>query len=171
MLLSFPVRGFENMAMYAGFPVHRPDFEDTPRENRTPLQWIKSVLSYLEWRAYSCSKPGLAPFRQPLEQRNYIAAIRIVARALYAPEPLAEPIEAHAPPVNPRLAKLAALPRPELVARIQALDPALTDGRILGRLQRSKIAAMILQLEESLPKKKPVHRSISPAGETRVASA
>jgi hypothetical protein len=145
LLLSF--RRVDQFTMGGPKPVILPrDLENT---ERTPLQWINSILDYLKWRADSCSVRGIPPFRQPIENREYIAAYRTVRDAFYAPESIPIP---KLKKKSAKLLALLALQRPQLVKRLSSLAPDL-DTRLLSHLSREKLAGMIL--ERTAAKKPP----------------
>jgi hypothetical protein len=120
------------------------------QDRRTPDQWIRSVLAYLDWRSGDSWRPlSVRTERENSERWAYLEARRIVQSVRYASEPspvglhVALPVLNPARRVAPLEAKWAAKPRAEIVAALMAASPALTDHKILSHLPRPKLAKML----------------------------
>lgn len=126
---------------------------DAQRDRRTGPQWLKSVNAYLEFCAgHSWRRLSDPAHRNDAHRLVYLDAQRIVTTALFAPEPLAEPLPAqdtpHVRAVNTRAAQLASKPRAALVSELLSRNPSLTDRRILEHLPRPKLARMVIDARE-----------------------
>jgi hypothetical protein len=127
---------------------------------RDPAEWTKAnvkervenALSYLEYQASKFRRD-----RFSADRWWYLNGIRKLNEVFFAC-PTVSGIELASPRLNaspapsPLIEKLAMLPRPELVARLLAADPLLTDKRLLLRLARPKLAAMLVRAVEAAPR-------------------
>jgi hypothetical protein len=122
------------------------------RDKRTGLQWIKSVIGYLEWRAGEPWRRLSDPEQRfDSERWDYLDAARVVREAFYSDEQgstlhIALPVLRPAPSALPGELELAELPRKVLVAALMRENPRLTDSKILKSLKRSKLARMLSEL-------------------------
>jgi hypothetical protein len=140
------------LLLFPNHPAHtwRPfPLGQTLREKRSAQQWIKSVVAYCEWRAgdpwRSLSDPEQ---RSDPDRWDWLDAARLVRSKQYEPE---RPLLV-APPVHDPFEKvvreLAGWPRGALVDVLLMIDPKLTNGRILRRMGREKLARMIVEREQ-----------------------
>lgn len=119
------------------------------RANRTPDQIIRSVISYLEWRAGE-SWLNFSDRSQRFDQDrlDYLEALRVVQTARYS-EPLKPFLPLPALPTSPSPSKqeqaLAGRSRAWLVDELVRADGRLTDRRLLSHLGRPKLAHMLCE--------------------------
>jgi hypothetical protein len=124
---------------------------------RGPAEWTKAnvkermenALAYLEFQASKFRRD-----RFSADRWWYLNGIRKLNEVFFACPAqagiqLALPRLDASPAPSPLIEKLAMLPRPELVRRLLAADPLLTDKKLLLCLARPKLAAMLMRAVES----------------------
>ena len=122
------------------------------REKRTGVQWVKSVIGYLEWRAGESWRRLSDPEQRfDPERWDYLAAARAVHQAFYRDEQesrlhFALPVLNPAPAPLPGELELAELPRKTLVAALMRENSRLSNEKILKSLKRRKLARMLSEL-------------------------
>lgn len=112
----------------------------SPR-HRSPDEILRSVAAYLEWRA------GISwRARFDAERGDYLDALRIVSQVRYLPAGLAlAAAPLHKPERVPaEVDRLCGWDRSELVAELMAVDPLLTNRKLLSHLSKKKLATMLV---------------------------
>jgi hypothetical protein len=88
-------------------------------------------------------------WRRSADRCDYLDAARLLSGLLHEPDRVgiaeALPVLNPAPPADPHIPELAALPVAKLVSRLMAADPRLTDKKILSHLSRRKLATMLCE--------------------------
>ena len=113
------------------------------RSQRTPDQWLRSVIAYLAWRSGDSWLPLSFPdIRNDQERWDYLSAIRLVESIRYTnpAKPTLVP-----KPTTDRSAVLCNQPRAWLVSELLRADRTLTDSKILSHLPRPKLARMLME--------------------------
>lgn len=144
-LFSFPKTAIPSRAFASAYSRSMSDKE---RDSRTGPQWLRAIRAYCEfgtgdaWRRLGDGGQRSAP-----ERLWYLSGLRLInsilagAQAQEAPRPQ---LVNTRPADDLLLAEIARLPRAELVDGLMKLDSSLTDRKLLSRLQRPKLARMIL---------------------------
>lgn len=131
-------------------PVDFRSVKDAERDSRSSGQWLKAILSYLEfgtgdgWRRLSDPAQRNSPER--LWYLNGIRAVRTILSGAPLPKPFLIPQPL---PEDARVRQLSALPRPQLVQELMLANPSLTDKKILLHLSRPKLARLLLAAQDS----------------------
>jgi hypothetical protein len=87
----------------------------------------------------------------PITDILYSAETKPYTHVLPDSDTKAEAILHPPTPVDPRAPALSLLPRVALVDRLMALDPTLTNRKILNHLQRPKLARMLIRAMDGKP--------------------
>jgi hypothetical protein len=114
-----------------------------PPQSRTPDQILRSVISYCEFRAGSSWRNLADPAqRYDRERWDWLDAAQLCQSARYADTRIAPvlPQLDCQPSPTPLEIRLQSFPRAQLAGALLSLEPALTDGRLLARLPRPKLA-------------------------------
>lgn len=141
--------------------------DDSRRDQRTGLQWLKAAREYCTWRSgASWRKLWKADERWDSERWDYLEAARLITdilstggRLTPAESARAErdnPLQAEldvkrgAPvPLTPEETKLLNMKRPAL-ARELLRDPLYVDARLLSHLPKRKLVRMVVQSRQRL---------------------
>jgi hypothetical protein len=119
---------------------------DAERDRRSGLQWLRSILSYLEfssgqaWRRLSDPEQRWHP-----ERLWYLDGIRAVQTLLASPTPT-QTFEKKTDDV--RIGRLVAMGRGWLATELWRANPSLTDLRILLRLRPAKLARILIEARD-----------------------
>ena len=134
------------------------DFAGRPRvDDRTGTQWIKAAIAYCNYRAGDGWRDLTDQTQRNDEKRwYYIEGARALTSLLLDPVTPKRPVPALAPlgetlasPSPFQLELARRFNRAELVARLMAADPSLTDRRLLSHFTKLKLAGMVIQAEQS----------------------
>jgi len=131
--------------------------QDSERDRRSGGQWLRAILSYLEFGAGDAWRRLSDP-----EQRNsperlwYLGGIRTINGIETCQPVISQPATFTESPttnttVDARLSTLAGEPRLCLVDRLMAADHSLTDKKILLHLSRPKLAQMLCRAWDAQP--------------------
>jgi hypothetical protein len=120
--------------------------DDSERDQRTGLQWLKVVNSYLEFMSGNAWRRGLTERNSP-ERWYYLDAIRWL-NGIGRDEAL--PFQ-RTISITPRTAQdirissLASWPVAKLVNELMRLNPCLTNRKILSHFTKVKLAQMLVE--------------------------
>lgn len=134
---------------------------DLEKEKRTSQQWLKSVRDYCMWRAGDGWRKLQQGERWSAARWEYLDAARLITDILLTgskptPKESAKDAAAQAQldlmrglaaPLSPEENKLLQRPRAQLVDELLR-DSLYTDGRLLSRLPRRKLARMVSESRE-----------------------
>jgi len=122
---------------------------DDERDRRSPGQWDRAIRAYLEWRSGNAWRRMSDP-----EQRNsperpwYVDGLRTLNGIAILSRPVSLPkLEKLTEDV--RVAKLARLPRAELVSRLMLANPSLTDRKLIAHFTLLKLARMLIAARDA----------------------
>lgn len=132
-------------------------FADDGRGRRSGRQIVQAAIAYCNWRTGDAWR-NLANRneRDNADREWYLGGIRTLTDVLYRddsarPGKLQLELPALHPTHNPDATerKHAKRTRAELARLLLAIDPALTDARLLSRLPRPKLARMLREREKA----------------------
>ena len=127
-------------------PVRRYSLNNDERDKRTGSQWLRSTLSYLEFRAGLGWRSMSDRWNQ--DRLDYLAAICQVQDVMNAPLPCVD--ETHAAELeNSGVKEQPGRSRLSMADELLRLDPSLTDKKILLHLPRPKLARMVADAREN----------------------
>lgn len=111
---------------------------------------LQSAIDYCVWRSgRGRHRMSFDEWRRSADRCDYLDAARLLSGLLHEPDRVgiaeALPVLNPAPPADPHIPELAALPVAKLVSRLMAADPRLTDKKILSHLSRRKLATMLCE--------------------------
>lgn len=122
-------------------------------DGRTGAQWLKAAIAYCNFRAGDAWRSLSNPVQRTDECRWwYLGGARLLLSVLHAP-PARPPLQVAYSP-TPSIAELEIarlFTRPELVTRLMAANPRLTDRRILMGFTRAKLARLIVEADADAP--------------------
>jgi len=119
-------------------------------DGRTGKQWRESVVAYLQFRSGNAwRRMSTMEARSDPERWIYMDAIRLVdgcVREETRREELRQPSLLPAKtPVQMQSWRLSYIPRTILVARLMAIDPTLTDKKLISRFTSAKLSTMLAE--------------------------
>lgn len=131
---------------------HHAAMQDRERDKRSGAQWLKSVLSYLEYGAGDSWRRLSDPAQRWHPERQwYLSGIRQVRSVLAGiPSVSALPTRLLDKKTDElRLVRLRAQTRLWLVNELMRLEPRYTDRALLSRLNRAKLARLVADAQDN----------------------
>ena len=120
---------------------------DAERDRRSCQQWLRSILSYLEFRSGASWRRLSDPEqRWNPERLDYLVAIRKVQSIIAGQSLSLELLNKKTDDV--RVGRLAVMGRDWLVTELLRANPSLTDRKILFRLRCVKLARMLVEARD-----------------------
>ena len=142
------------LSLFPGLvPRHYAPVSKSERDERTGPQWIRAVISYLEFSSGDAWRRLSDPLRRFSPERQwYLGGLRTM-NGIQSPIPQPRP-HLVTPKIEPgpeaiAIAKLCLEPRLALADELLLLRPELTDRRLLSHLPRPKLARMVLSARQA----------------------